>query len=103
MEKERFGQNSGGGNTLNSLLECDLLILDDMGTEFNTSFVTSVIYNIVNTRILNNRPTIISTNLSLKELEARYSSRIVSRLMGHYIIKLFAGTDIRLMKVSEEQ
>ena len=100
VESERFNRGEGG-NTLSSLLECDLLILDDMGTEFNTSFVTSVIYNIINTRILNNRPTIISTNLTLKELEARYSSRIVSRLMGHYSIKLFAGTDIRLMKVNE--
>lgn len=97
IEKEHFKNNSDAG-TLDALLECDLLIFDDLGTEFNTSFSSSVLYNIINTRLLYSRPTIISTNLTLKEIEERYGERILSRIIGGYYIKKFCGEDIRKIK-----
>lgn len=99
VEKEHFSRESSGSAALDQLLECDLLIIDDLGTEFVNSFSVSVINNIVNSRILENRPTIISTNLSLGELEEKYSPRVASRLIGHYAIKQFLGEDIRQKKI----
>ena len=80
------------------MISCDLLILDDLGAEFTSAFVTASIYNIVNSRLLSGLPTIVSTNLSLSELEKRYGERVVSRFMGCYEIKQFAGRDVRVMK-----
>lgn len=95
-EKEHFSY-SGSTEKLDSLLECDLLVIDDLGTEFLSAYTTSLFYNIVNSRLLTGRPTIISTNLNLDELEARYSPRIVSRFT-EYEMKEFIGTDIRQQK-----
>ena len=78
--------------------ECDLLILDDLGAEFSTNFSVSVIYNIINSRLVEGKPTIISSNLTAKELEARYSPRVVSRIMGGYYTIPFLGNDIRILK-----
>ena len=58
------------------------MILDDLGTEFSTSFSSSTIYNIINSRLMASKPTIISTNLTIRELEKQYSQRLVSRIMG---------------------
>ena len=80
------------------LLECDLLILDDLGAEFTTNFTTATLNNIVNTRILESRPTIISTNLTVRSLDDRYSRRIASRIIGEYQILGFEGKDIRQQK-----
>ena len=99
LEKERFF--SSDSNTLNNILECDLLIIDDLGTEFSTSFTVSTVYNIINTRINVGKPVIISTNLSLAELQEIYSERIVSRFIGEYTILKFAGNDIRQIKKME--
>ena len=77
-------------------LRCDLLILDDIGTEFITQFTTAVFYDIINTRLLRRRPTIISTNLNLDGLKARYDDRISSRLSGSYTRIQFVGSDIRI-------
>lgn len=100
--KEQF--NYGDENDyLESILDCDLLILDDLGTEFSTALSTSVVYNIINTRILRNKSTIISTNLSIKEIENTYSSRIVSRINGNYIMRMFIGNDIRQLKKAENK
>ncbi len=96
IENEHFGRESG--DALGTLLECDLLIFDDLGTEFNTAFSVSVLYNIVNTRLLYSRPTIMSTNLTLKEIEDRYGERVLSRIIGSYFIKKFCGEDIRKIK-----
>ncbi|MCR5717503.1 MAG: DNA replication protein DnaC, partial [Oscillospiraceae bacterium] len=76
----------------------DLLILDDLGTEFSSPFYTSMIYNIINTRLNRGLPTIISTNLEWLELKSRYEERIVSRLYAVYDIMHFVGSDIRLQK-----
>ena len=80
------------------ILSCQLLILDDLGTELTTSFTQSALYNIINSRLTANRKTIISTNLSDGELAARYTPQIVSRISGEYDTLLFMGRDIRAIR-----
>lgn len=96
-EKEHFSY-SGTSDNLDNMINADLLVIDDLGTEFITNFVQSLFYNIVNTRLLKKLPTIISTNLSGQELEDRYTARMTSRLAGEYLTKNFIGSDIRLIK-----
>jgi DNA replication protein DnaC len=99
LERERFSRvNENMGESEQALLDCDLLVLDDLGAEFSTSFTVSVIYNIINTRLLKGLPTIISTNLGPEELEEKYTQRITSRIIGNYISLLFCGKDIRQIK-----
>lgn len=103
LEKEHF---SYGAETplLDDVFGCDLLLLDDLGAEFTTSFSQALIYNIINTRLLSGRPTVISTNLSLEELADRYTPRVASRIFGCYAIKRFSGADIRQqMRIAEIQ
>ncbi len=83
---------------LTTLFECDLLILDDLGTEFATNYTNSQIYNIFNNRILRSKPVIINTNLTIKELESAYTQRFVSRIMGTCDKLDFFGKDIRPQK-----
>lgn len=97
VEKERFSY-SGETEKLDEIMNADLLVIDDLGTEFMTNFVQSLFYDIVNSRLLKKRPTIINTNLSFKELESQYTPRITSRLMGEYTVKGFVGNDIRVLK-----
>lgn len=92
FEKEHFGDNVG--MTL-KYFETDLLIIDDLGTEMTTQFTTSMLYHIINTRLLDNRATIISTNLLPDAIEKRYSPQIASRLIGSYRLIKFVGEDIR--------
>lgn len=94
LEDEHFGRETQGGTT-DSLRDCDLLILDDLGTEFRSSFSCAAIYGIVNTRLLEQKPTLISTNLSTKEMVECYSERFASRIIGSYRRIAFAGRDIR--------
>ena len=96
-EKEHFSY-SGETSVQDSLLECDLLVIDDLGTEFYSSFAASLFYNVVNTRLLSGKPTVINTNLSLDELEKKYTPRITSRFIGGYDMKKFIGSDIRQQK-----
>lgn len=99
LEKQKFGgATEEEARMAQRVMECDLLILDDLGTEMSTAFVTPALYSIVNGRILESKPTIISTNLSLGELSRRYSPQIASRLMGEYINLMFMGQDIRIQK-----
>ena len=79
-------------------LECDLLILDDLGTEMTTAFTVSALYEIINTRLVTGRKTIVSSNLTLNEMRRRYSEQIASRLEGEYQVLIFRGEDIRLKK-----
>lgn len=80
------------------LFECDLLIIDDLGTEVQTGFITSQLYDILNTRLREKKSTIISTNLTFKEISQRYSDRIISRILSEYQAYNFYGKDIRLEK-----
>ena len=95
LEKERFSRSVPDMDSLQLLLDCDLLILDDLGAEFPTQFVSSSIYNIVNSRLGSGKPMIINTNLSPAGLRERYTDRIVSRIIGTYEILTFSGSDIR--------
>ena len=97
LEKERF-RFLGEETMEKHLMECDLLILDDLGTEYHTAFSNSAIYNIINSRLLCKKATIINTNCNLKTLETDYSKRLVSRILGHYRFLQFCGKDIRVQK-----
>ena len=96
----RFGKPNST-NILDSILNVDLLIIDDLGTECINNMKFTEIFNIINTRLLNQNKitkTIISTNLSLKNLYSNYDERIVSRIVGNYDICYFFGEDIRFKK-----
>lgn len=93
----RFGKTKGT-NILDSILNVDLLIIDDLGTECINNMKFTELFNIINTRLLNQKKitkTIISTNLSLRNLYSTYDERIVSRIVGNYDICYFFGDDIR--------
>ena len=79
-------------------MNCDLLILDDLGTEMMTAFVQSALYQIVNGRLMNGKKTIISSNLNPEKIAERYSPQVASRLEGEYRILPFFGEDIRKLK-----
>ena len=76
-------------------LACDLLIIDDLGTEMTTQFTQSVLYQVINTRLMEEKPVIISTNLTDELLRQRYAPPIASRLLGAYQVCQFLGSDIR--------
>ncbi|WP_300276338.1 ATP-binding protein [Peptacetobacter sp.] len=78
-----------------NLFDCDLLIIDDLGTEFNNSFTSGEIFNIVNTRLISGKKTIISTNLEPIKLAELYSQRTFSRIIGNFRILEFFGDDLR--------
>ena len=88
---------------LKSVLECDLLIIDDLGTESLNSMKLSELFNIINTRILNLNQkitkTIISTNLDIKDIFNIYEERIGSRIAGYYDIYCFFGDDLRFKNI----
>lgn len=94
-----FSKNEINNNSIyDDIIECDLLIIDDLGTELTNSFVASQLFNCINERFLSKKATIISTNLSLQAIREKYSERIFSRLSLNYaLIKLF-GDDIRIKK-----
>lgn len=96
----RFGKTNDS-KVLESILSVDLLIIDDLGTECINNMKFTELFNIINTRLLNQNKitkTIISTNLSLKNLYSAYDERIVSRIVGNYDICYFFGDDIRFKK-----
>lgn len=91
----KFGKNNISKDFSNNVLSADLLIIDDLGTESINNIKFTELFNIINTRILNNKKTIISTNLSIQNLFSIYDERIVSRIVGYYNICKFFGDDIR--------
>lgn len=98
LQNENFGRTDNIRYYERALLNCDLLIIDDLGTEFKNSYSTAALYNIINSRILAKLPTIISTNFSSNELEEKYDQRITSRIIGEYSPLLMMGNDIRYIK-----
>lgn len=97
IEKEKFQSENNGA--YEQMLNCDLLVIDDLGTEMVTSFTKSALYNLINTRLLTKKPTIINTNLSMEEIISKYTPRIASRLFGEFSTSQFLGTDIRQQKL----
>lgn len=101
LEKEHFGRMEGDSETL--FIDCDLLILDDLGTEFTGPFYTACLYNLINSRLLGGRPTIISTNLGRAELVDRYGEQTASRILGAYEPLAFFGRDIRQIQAARRR
>ena len=97
IEKEHFSSEHST-EYIDSIISADLLIIDDLGTEFETKFYNSAIYNIFNSRLNSGKPTIISTNLDLGGIKQRYDERIVSRIAAVYNCLEFKGEDVRLLK-----
>ena len=99
FEKERFESEEEASGT-RRLLEAELLILDDLGTEAPSRATSSAIYRLINTRsAVKGLPTIISTNLSSRQLEKNYDSAVLSRLFGDFLVKFFQGGDVRMAKL----
>lgn len=102
LEHYTFDKNSENQesyeNQFDNILDCDLLIIDDLGTELNNSFTSSQFYLCINERYLKRKSTIISSNLFLEEIGSVYSERIFSRLTSNYILLRIFGEDIRILK-----
>jgi len=97
FEAEKFGK---GDKTIDTrrYYDADLLIIDDLGSEFSSQFAESVIYNVVNSRLNSGKPMIISTNYRPAELSGVYHERIVSRLLNEFLTPIFADVDVRELK-----
>lgn len=102
LEKNKFGKgedNFESQSQFEYILDCDLLIIDDLGTELNNSFVNVQLYLCINERFLRRKSTIISTNLSLDNINTIYSERVFSRIASNYTLLKIVGEDIRLKKL----
>ena len=99
FERQKFSRDpeeqEQAGRRVERMLSCDLMILDDLGTEMVTPMSVSALYTLINTRLVNGKKTIISTNCSDSELQKLYTPQICSRLSGSYLSLPFAGEDIR--------
>lgn len=104
FEHARFGTDMGMESvvSLDRYTNCELLILDDLGTEVSNQFTNSCLYMVLNERINKGLPTVISTNLTGKEIKQRYTDRIASRILGDFKPLLFVGTDIRRLKLNQK-
>ena len=101
FEADRFSYDRSGESSaaLEKYFTSDLLIIDDLGTELINQFSTSCLYNIINTRLIKKKATIINTNFTRDELRKKYQDRITSRIFGEYTVLPFLGTDIREQKI----
>lgn len=102
----KFGKDNSNINLFDNILNVDLLIIDDLGTETVNDYKIEELFNIINTRLLNQNhkitKTIISTNLTIEELYQRYTHRIGSRLIGNYRLLRFFGEDLRMRRLKRK-
>ena len=98
LEQAKFNPSDETRHEAAKLSACDLLIVDDLGTEMPGQFVTAALYSLLNDRLLAGKPMIISTNLNVDEIQRRYSPQIASRLQGSFHQLIFLGEDIRILK-----
>ena len=98
LEQAKFNPTEEARQEAAKFTACDLLILDDLGTEMPGQFVTAALYSLLNDRLLSGKPMIISTNLNVDEIHRRYSPQIASRLQGSFHQLIFLGDDIRIIK-----
>ena len=96
--KNRFEKDPAAELDYEHIYDCDLLIIDDLGTEFSNSFTISQLFICLNERILRRKSTIISTNLGLDDLKNLYSERVFSRITSNYTVLRLTGDDIRIQK-----
>ena len=98
LERAKFNGDEDARLDTKKYNDCDLLIIDDLGTEMPGQFTTAALYSLVNDRMLAGKPMIISTNLNVEDLSRRYSPQIASRLRGSFLRVAFLGDDIRVKK-----
>ncbi|HAL88614.1 MAG TPA: DNA replication protein DnaC [Clostridiales bacterium] len=98
LEQAKFNPTEEARRETARFTDCDLLILDDLGTEMPGQFVTAAFYTLLNDRILTGKPMVVSTNLNIDEIARRYSPQIASRLQGSFQGLTFVGEDIRVLK-----
>ncbi|MBQ9156769.1 MAG: ATP-binding protein [Eubacterium sp.] len=98
LERFTFDRDGRSEDVPAHMQSCDLLIIDDLGTELNNAFVNSQLFLCMNERILRHKSTIISTNLSLKQISAAYTERVSSRIIEYYTLLHMYGEDIRVKK-----
>lgn len=98
LEKDRFHPDAESRSRVEQIYGCDLLILDDLGTELPGTFVNAAFYALLNQRLMEEKSMLISTNFAVDELSKRYTPQIVSRLKGSFQVQVFAGEDIRVKK-----
>jgi len=98
LEKNRFNPDAQSESAAREFAQCDLLIIDDLGTEISGNFVTSALYTVLNDRLLAGKSMLISTNLNIDEIARRYNPQIASRLQGSFKNLTFIGDDIRVRK-----
>ncbi len=98
LERAKFSGDEAAREASRRYSDCDLLILDDLGTEMPGQFTTAALYSLINDRLLTGKPMVISTNLTIDEMIRRYSPQIASRLRGSFTRVAFVGDDIRVQK-----
>ena len=99
FEARKFSRDDdAAGEDVRRYLNCELLILDDLGSEFSSPFIQAALYEVVNTRLAQGQRTVISSNLNMPAIRQRYTPQLASRLEGEYLFLPFFGQDIRLLK-----
>ena len=100
LEDYKFGKldRDSYEETSRAIYDCDMLIIDDLGTEYITAYTCSVFFDVINSRLLNNKKTLISTNLSMGDMAKNYTERVASRIKGEFNAMHFIGSDIRVLK-----
>ncbi len=101
FEDEKFGRGEGADVAVQRYLTCDLLILDDLGSELASQMTQSSLYTLINTRLMGDKHTVISSNLSMEDIRRRYQPMIASRLEGEYRELTFVGQDIRVLRKNQ--
>ncbi len=102
FEDAKFARSDTASQAVERYLNCDLLILDDLGSELTSQMTQSALYTLINTRLISDRHTVISSNLSLQEVQARYQPMIASRIAGEYRPLIFQGQDIRILRSTRQ-
>ena len=98
LENHRFRPSEETARSVAKFESCDLLMIDDLGTELPGQFVVAALYALLNERLMAGKPTVISTNLTIGEIRERYSPQIASRMQGNFRLLPFVGQDIRILK-----
>ena len=98
LEQAKFSPNEENRREAEKMTACDLLIIDDLGTEMPGQFTTAALYSLLNDRLISGKPMLITTNLNKDEMTRRYSPQIASRIYGGFVGKSFVGEDIRILK-----
>ena len=98
LEQAKFNTTEESLRAVEQFYKCDLLIVDDLGTEMPGQFTTAALYGLLNERLMARKPMVITTNLNVEEAGKRYSPQIASRLYGDFVRLTFVGSDIRVLR-----